>query len=62
MPCDDDDVVDDDDGDDRECVQSMIFVVVYRHSDTDPNSDRDDKEDKHWLASDIQNLEEEVRY
>ena len=56
MPCDDDNDVDD--GDDRECVQSMTLVVVYRHSDTNPNSHRDDKEDKHWLASDIQILEE----
>ena len=38
-------------------MQSMIFVVVYRHSDTNPNGDRDDKDDEHWLASDIQNFE-----
>ena len=58
MPCDDDDSDDDGDGDDGDngrCVQSMM-IVVYRHSDTNPNSDRDDKEYKHWLASDIQNL------
>ena len=52
MPCDDDDDDDDDRGDDSdigdngECVQSMM-IVVYRHSDTNPNSDRDDKDDKH---------------
>ena len=35
----------------------IVLIVLYRHSDTNPNSDRDDKEDKHWLASDIQHLE-----
>ena len=44
---DDDDEDDGDIGDNGECVQSMIFVVVHRHSDTNPNSDRDDEDDKH---------------
>ena len=57
MPCDDDDDDDDDGGGgDRERMQSMSFVVVCRHSDTNPNGDSD-KEDEHWLASEIQNLE-----
>ena len=37
-------------------LQSMIFVV-HRHSDTNPNSDRGDEDDKHWLASEIQKFE-----